>query len=67
VVPFVSEEWGYSCGSAGSVVVCEFGKWEKVGPVVLLIVTVYAKILLQGLVGALGLPIALWVVTGGEV
>ena len=41
--------------------------WEEVRPVVLLVITVDAEVLLQGLVGLVGLTIAFWVITRGEV
>src|ERR1700677_833701 len=52
MISFVSEEWGYSCSSTQSIIVSELCKREKFGPIVLLIVAVYAEVLFQCLVGA---------------
>jgi hypothetical protein len=50
VVPLVCEERSGSGGRTLRVVVCELGDGEPVGPVVLLIVTMDAEVLLQRLV-----------------
>ena len=67
VISFISKEWGYSCSSTRSIVISELRKCEKFGPVVLLIVAVYAEVLFQCLVGAFGLSVTFWVISGGEV
>ena len=67
VISLVSEEWGYSGGSTRGIVVCELRKWEKLPPVVLLIIAVNLDVLFQCLISAFGLSVAFRMVTGGEV
>lgn len=49
------------------VVVREFCKGQEIGPIVLLVVDVDAKVLFEDLVNAFGLSIGLRVVSCGEV
>jgi hypothetical protein len=58
VVTLVCEERSGSSGRTLHVVVCELGNGKPVGPVVLLIVTVDAEVLLQRLIYTFGLTIA---------
>ena len=67
VVTLVGEERRDTSGRARSVIVSELREGEDLGPVVLLVVTVDAEVLLEGLVGMLCLPIPLRVASGGEV
>ena len=66
MISFVGKERRYSCGGTRSIVVCEFSKWKKFRPIVLLIIAVYAKVLFQHLVGAFGLSVAFWMIPRGE-
>jgi hypothetical protein len=66
IISLVGKEWGYSCSSTRSTVVCELRKRKKFFPIVLLIVAVYAEILLQCLVGAFSLSVAFRVISGSE-
>jgi hypothetical protein len=66
VISLVSEEWGYSGGSTRGIIVCKFCKWEKLSPVVLLVVAVNLDVLFQCLIGTFGLSVAFRMVTGGE-
>ena len=66
VISLVSKEWGYSSGSTRGIVVCELREWEKLSPVVLLVVAVNPDILFQCLICAFGLSVAFRMVTGGE-
>lgn len=67
MITLVGVEWRDSGSSVRSVVVSELCKRKQVGPIVLLVVAIYADVLLQGLVSALGLSVAFGVVAGGEV
>ena len=67
VISLVCEEWGYSSGSTWSIVVCNLREWEKLFPVVLLVVAVNSDVLFQCLVGAFSLSVAFRMITGGEV
>ena len=67
VISLVSEEWGYSGGSTRGIVVCKLCEWEKLSPVVLLVIAVNPDVLFQCLVSAFGLSVAFRMVTGGEV
>jgi hypothetical protein len=67
VVTLVCEEWSGSGGQTLRIVVCKLGNGEPVGPVVLLIVTMDAEVLLQRLIYAFGLTIGLGVVARREV
>jgi hypothetical protein len=67
VVTVVCEEQSGSGGRTLRVVVCELSDGEPVGPVVLLIVTMDAEVLLQRLIYAFGLTISLGVVARREV
>lgn len=53
------EEWRHADRAVVGCVVCELGKRQKVGPIVLKIVAVEAQVLFEGLVDALGLTITL--------
>ena len=66
MISFIGKERRYSCGGTRSIVVREFRKWKKFGPIVLLIIAVYVKVLFQCLVGAFGLSVAFWMIPGGE-
>jgi hypothetical protein len=48
MVTFISKEWRDACRSIRSIVVGKL--WKEVSPIVLLIITVDAEILLQGLI-----------------
>ena len=66
MVALVGEERRYSSGSTRSVVVREFGEREEFCPVVLLIVAVNPEVLLERLISAFCLTIALGMIPGGE-
>src|ERR1700736_4463287 len=66
VISFIRKEWGDIRGCTWSVIVSKFHDWEKSIPIVLLVVAVNAEVLFQGLVGAFGLSVAFWVVSGSE-
>ena len=67
MVSFVCEERGYSCCCTLSVIVGEFGKGKKFGPIILLVVAVHTDVLFQCLVSAFGLSIAFWMISQGKV
>jgi hypothetical protein len=67
VVTFVSEERRDACRSIQSIVVGKLCDRKEVSPIVLLIITVDAEILLQGLIHLFSLFVAFGVVTGGKV
>ena len=67
VVTLVGKEWRDTSGCTRSVVVSKLCEREELSPVVLLVVTVDAEVLLEGLVGMLCLPIPLRVISRGEV
>ena len=67
MITLVSKKWRYSCSCMRSVVVGEFSKWKKFGPIVLLVVAVDLEILFQSLVHSFGLTISFRMITGGEV
>ncbi len=54
-----NEEGAFARGAMDSIVVCEFGKWQPVGPIVLVIVNEDPEIFLDLLVNLLGLAIRL--------
>ena len=60
------EQGDFHCGAQG-IVVCKLPEWQKLEPVVLLVVAVGLDVLFQGLVSMLSLPITFWVVSSGEV
>ena len=66
MISFVGKERGYSCSSTWSIVVCEFCKRKKFGPIVLLIIAVYLEVLFQCLVGVFGLSVSFWVISRSE-
>ena len=66
VVTFVSEERHNAGRRVRSVIVHEFRERQKRQPVILLVVTVYANVLLKGLVGTLCLSIGFRMITGSE-
>ena len=66
MISFIGKERGYSCSSTRSIVVCELHKCKEFRPIVLLIIAVYAEILFQCLVGAFGLSVSFWVISGSE-
>src|ERR1700691_5703759 len=67
MISFVGKERGYSCCSTQSIVVCELHKCKKFGPIVLLIIAVYAEVLFQCLVSAFCLSVSFWVISGSKV
>jgi len=67
MVAFVGRERRDTSGSARSIVISEFCKWEEVSPVVLLVVAIDAEALFQSLVSMLGLAITFRMVTRGKV
>ena len=67
MVAFVGKERRDTSGSARSIVISEFCKWEEVSPVVLLVVAIDAEVLFQSLVSTLGLTITFRMVTRGKV
>jgi hypothetical protein len=67
VIAFVGEEWGNSGSLTWGIIVGKFGKREKGGPVVLLVVAIAVKVLLEGLVDAFCLTITFRIITGSEV
>jgi hypothetical protein len=60
-------EGGVAIGRVDVGVDDEFGHGEMLVPVVLLPASIEAEVLLDFLVGALGLTVGLWVIGGGEV
>ena len=66
VIALIGKEGGYARGSTRCVVVGEFRERKEFRPIVLLVVAVDPKVLLECLVGMLGLTIPLGVITGGE-
>lgn len=67
VISLVGEEGGDAGGSVRSVVVGKLCEGEKTIPIVLLVGTIHSDVLLEGLVGALGLSVGLRVMSRGEV
>ena len=67
MITLISEEWRDTSGHTRSIIVSKLHKREEFSPVVLLVVTVDAEVLLKGLVSMLCLPIPLRVISGGEV
>lgn len=67
MIALVREERRNAGSSAGSVVVRELGERKEFGPIVLLVVAIHPKVLLESLVGTLGLTVGFRVVTGSEV
>ena len=66
VIALIGEEGGYTRGSTRHIVVGEFRERKEFWPIVLLVVAVDPEVLLECLVGTLGLTISLGVITGGE-
>ena len=66
VIALIGEEGGYARGSTRRIVVGEFRERKEFRPIALLVVAVDPKVLLECLVGTLGLTISLGVITGGE-
>lgn len=66
MVALVCEERRDAGSNAGSVVVRELGERKELGLVVLLVVAIHPKVLLESLVGALGLTVGFRVATGSE-
>jgi len=67
MVAFVGKERRDTSGSARSIVISKFRKWEEVSPVVLLVVAIDAEVLFQSLVSMLSLTITFRMVTRGKV
>jgi len=67
MVAFVGKERRDTSGSAWSIVISKFRKWEEVSPVVLLVVAIDVEVLFQSLVSTLGLTITFRMVTRGKV
>jgi len=67
VISLVGEEWRYPHGNTWSIIECELREWEKLMPIVSLVIAVYAEILFQCLVGAFSLSVAFRVISGSEV
>jgi len=65
VISIVGIEWRDSCGGILSVVVDEFCEGKELVPVVLLIITKDAKVLLKDLVNTLSLAIRLRMKSSG--
>jgi len=63
VVSLVGEERGHTSSLARHVVVGELGQRKQLRPVVLLVVAVSVEVLLEGLIGPLGLTIPLRMVS----
>lgn len=66
IVSFIGKEWRQTSRRIWSVVVSELGERQQRLPVVLLVGTVTTKVLLERLVGALGLAVGLWVIARRE-
>ena len=67
MISFIGEEWRDSSGGIRSIVIGEFCNGEQIQPIVLLVVAVYSKVLLHGLIHAFGLSVAFGMITRGEV
>src|SRR5271169_1021741 len=67
VVTFVGEEWGRTRSRAFCIVVGEFGDWQPIGPIVLLVVTVDTEVLFKYLINPLSLAVSLWMIARREV
>ena len=67
MVTIVSKEWRDEHRSVLHVVVDELGNWEKITPVILLIVAIDPKILFHGLIDVLCLTVAFRVVRSRSV
>ena len=67
MVALVGEEWRDTRSIAWGVVVGKLRERQEFGPVVLLVVAVGTEVLLECLVGPLGLAVGLRMVTGGVV
>src|ERR1700731_2145436 len=66
VVAFISIKWRNSSCLTWGIVVSKFRKWEKFGPIILLMIAIGLEMLLQGLIHPFGLTICLWMMSGCE-
>ena len=60
MVSVVGVEWGDSCGGVLGIIIDEFGEGKELVPIILLIVTEDAEVLLEDLVYSFHLAIRLW-------
>ena len=67
VIPLICEEGRDLSRGMGGVIVGEFREREVRCPIILLIISVYAEVLFEDLIDALGLSVGLGVVGGREV
>ena len=67
MIIFVCVKGGDPGGGARGIIVSEFWEGKYIQPIMLLIVTIHLEVLFQCLVGPLGLAVAFWMVTQGEV
>ena len=63
IVSIICKKGGDLGRGMGSVVVGEFCDWEKVSPVVLLVVGIHPQVRFEGLIGLLCLSVRLWVLS----
>ena len=50
MITLISKEWRNTSSSTKSTVIRELCKWQEFGPVILLVITIYMEVLLEGLV-----------------
>jgi len=62
MISLISEEWGNTSSSTRNIIVGKLCKRQEFGPVVLLVVTIYMEVLLEGLIHAFNLSITFGVV-----
>jgi len=62
IISLISEEWEDISSNTWSIIVSELCKRWKFRPVVLLVITVYIEVLLEGLVYAFGLSIIFMII-----
>jgi hypothetical protein len=67
MVTLVGEEWRNTSGCVRSIVERKLPERKKLGPIVLVICTIHADVLLEGLIHLFCLSVGLWMVTGGKV
>ena len=63
IISFISEEWRNTSSSTQSIIVGKLHKRQEFGPVILLIITIYTKILLEGLVHTFSFSITFGIVS----
>ena len=67
VIPLIGKEWRDTGGGRGCIIICKLCQRKEGCPIVLLVVVINTEVLLESLVGAFCLPIALGVISRREV